>query len=387
MDTNLQKALDSLRAHAAADLGLLRELVDVNSYSTNRAGCDAVAEQLTRALAPLPSLRAERSPGVAHGAHLLFETEAARSGGHVLCIGHHDTVFPPGTFEGYVREGELARGPGVLDMKGGLVVVMAALRALEEAGALPRIPVRFISVSDEEVGSPESGALVRQAARGGAAALGFESGRVNDSIITARKGTASLRVHVHGRAAHAGNGHAEGANAIWALAKLIDRAQALTDYERGLTLNTGLVHGGEAKNTVPADAEAALDLRFLHEADGEGLQQAVLALVADVEAAVPGTHVEVLRRSWRFPLERTEANAALAQAYGALQRLAGLGDGESPLQGGGSDAANAAAEGVASIDGLGPRGRGFHTKDEYIEVATLLQKAEVLVRYLHGAAR
>src|SRR5207237_8753525 len=122
------------------------------------------------------------------------------------------------------------RGAGVVDMKGGLVVVAAALRALADAGCLAEVPVRFVTVGDEEVGSPESQPLIRALAKDARAGLGFESGREGDVIVTARKGTASLHVVAHGRAAHAGNHHEQGKNAIWALARFVDRVHGLTDY-------------------------------------------------------------------------------------------------------------------------------------------------------------
>lgn len=384
MSKSLAKAIASLRDHATAHELLLRELVEQNSHSAHRAGNEAVVDRLVSAF-DFGGLRSARHADATgrFGDHLVVETPACGAAGdHVLCIGHHDTVFPRGTFEGYRRDGDRAYGPGVLDMKGGLVVVLAALRALEDAGELSRLPLRLITVSDEEVGSPTSAPLVRAMARGARAALGFESGRENDSIVTARKGTGSVRVTAHGRAAHAGNDHAHGANAIWALARFIDRAQALTDYPRGLTINTGVVRGGEAKNTVPEHAEALFDLRYLHSVEGEALQAQLTALLDDAALGVAGTRLDLERLSWRLPLERTPASVALAQAFGEHQLASGLAAGESPLQGGGSDAANAAAEGVPAIDGLGPRGTGYHTKHEYIEVPTLWSKAEALVRYL-----
>jgi glutamate carboxypeptidase len=372
-------AIDSLHRRASEHEALLRDLVLQNSFSENKAGGDAVGARLAAALA-LPGLRCHRHYSGRFADHLFFETDAARNRAPILCIGHHDTVFPPGAFEGYRREGSGAFGPGVLDMKGGLTVVCAALRALADADALGEVPLRFVSVGDEEVGSPESRPVLREAARGACAALCFEAGREGDVIVTARKGTASVLAVAHGRSAHAGNAHAEGANAIWALARFVDRMQALTDYDRGITLNVGKISGGQSKNTVPDRAEAVGDVRFLHPDDGHAVLQALEWIAREV--TIPGTRIEVVQSSFRPPLLRTEASAALAQAYGACQRAAGLGVGEAPLSGGGSDASTAAEEGVPAIDGLGPRGTGLHTTDERIEVATLVPKAEALVRFL-----
>jgi glutamate carboxypeptidase len=292
-------------------------------------------------------------------------------------------VFPPGLFEGYRRDGDLARGPGVLDMKGGLVVVAWALKALEQAGMLQTLPgLRLVIVADEEVGSPEGQQVIKSAIEGAQGALVFEAGRKNDLVITRRKGTGAVTVTAHGKAAHAGNAHKEGANALWALAKLVDRAQGLTDYDRGVTVNVGKVTGGTSKNTVPDRAEALIDLRFETRADGEALVAALRKAAEECAASVQGTRIEIEGGIARLPLERTEASTLLMERYGAAARAAGLGSGEAGLIGGGSDASTAHAMGIAAIDGLGPRGIGFHTKDEQIEVATLVQKAQALARFL-----
>jgi glutamate carboxypeptidase len=215
----------------------------------------------------------------------------------------------------------------------------------------------------------------------------FEAGRAGDGVITARKGTGSLRAVAHGKAAHAGNQHAQGANAIWALARLVDRAQALTDYARGVTVNAGTVHGGIGRNTVPDHAEALFDLRFVTKADGEALVASFETAAREAAASVPGTSIALSGGVARPPLARRDDNVALYREYAACARAAGLGDGEAPLQGGGSDAATTAALGIASIDGLGPRGSGFHTRDERMEIATLVPRLEALVRFVHGRSR
>jgi glutamate carboxypeptidase len=266
-------------------------------------------------------------------------------------------------------------------MKGGLVVVAHALRALAEVVGLAAIaPVRLVIVADEEVGSPEGQGVIQHAIAGSGGALVFEAGRKGDAIITRRKGTGSMNAVAQGRAAHAGNSHREGKNAIWALARFIDRAQALSDYARGVTVNVGVVSGGTSKNTVPDHAEAQLDLRFETTRDGEELVKQ-LAKAAS-EHGVEGVVLTVTGGVARQPLERTEASGKLREAYAACAKVSGLGGEEAGLIGGGSDASTSFAMGIASIDGLGPRGIGFHTKDEQIEVATLVLKAQALARFL-----
>jgi acetylornithine deacetylase/succinyl-diaminopimelate desuccinylase-like protein len=300
------------------------------------------------------------------------------------------------------------------------------------------------------VGSPEGHDVIRREVAGAACALVLEAGRAADRVITARKGTGSARVvargvaahagNAHdkganaiwalarfvdraqgltdygrgvtvnvgkieggqskntvpdqasaavatGKAAHAGNAHDKGANAIWALARFIDRAQSLTDYARGVTVNAGKVSGGQGKNTVPDQATASLDFRFERLADGEATFAALRAAAAAAAESVPGTAIEAIGGPARLPLERTEPNVALYREYAACARAAGLGDGEAPMLGGGSDASTTATMGIPSIDGLGPRGSGFHTKEELIEVATLVPKAEALARFVAGRVK
>lgn len=367
----------------------LRALVEVNSFTENREGGLEVGRRLQGLLA-LPGVEASAVASTRFADHRVFLTAGDPRLAPVALIGHLDTVFPPGKFEGYRVDGTLRRGPGVLDMKGGLVVVAFALRGLAEAypgglGALP--PLRIIVVSDEEVGSPEGAQVIRRSIGGSGAALVFESGRAQDAIITRRKGTGNVSVVGQGKAAHAGNAHAEGKNAIWAVARWVDEAQQLTEYERGVTVNVGTIAGGIGKNTVPEHAEAHADIRYLTRVDGEALVQRLREAAERAAASVPGTRLVLSGGVNRNPLERTPANLELMEEYARAARASGLGAVEAGLIGGASDASTTSGMGIASIDGLGPRGKGFHTVDEQIEVETLAPKAEALARFLVGRAR
>ena len=357
-------------------------LVEQNSFTDNPEGGRKVGAAL-RDLFTLEGLDGRVVTSERYADHLVFTSQANDPRAPIALVGHLDTVFPPGAFEGYRREGDIARGPGVLDMKGGLVVIAFAVRALAEAGALAVIPpLRLVIVADEEVGSPEGKSVIEDAIAGARACLVFEAGRKGDAIITRRKGTGGLHAIAHGVAAHAGNQHKEGKNAIWALSRFIDRAQQLTDYDRGITVNVGKIQGGQGKNTVPDRAEAWLDIRFCATKDGEALAADLQRAGAEAADGVPGTRIEVLSGAGRKPLERTDASAALMARYAVCARAAGLGEGESPLLGGGSDASTSSAMGIPSIDGLGPRGSGFHTKEELIELSSLVPKAQALARFL-----
>ncbi|MBI2392508.1 MAG: M20/M25/M40 family metallo-hydrolase [Deltaproteobacteria bacterium] len=369
---------DKLPAMEAA----LAPLVEINSFTDNVDGGRAVGAAL-RSLFALPGVEAKTIPSARYADHVVLSTRGDAKQAPIALVGHLDTVFPPGTFEGYRRDGDLRRGPGALDMKGGLVVVAFALRAIAETVGLDAIaPLRIVIVADEEVGSPEGQGVIRDAIAGAHACLVFESGRAGDAIITRRKGTGMVKAIAHGKGAHAGNLHHEGKNAIWALARFVDGVQRLTDYDRGVTVNVGKVSGGTSKNTVPDRAEALVDLRFCTHADAERLVEDVRRVAAEVGVEIAGTSVEIEGGIAREPLERTDASVALMNAYAEAARAAGLGASEAPLIGGGSDASTSGAMGIASIDGLGPRGKGFHTTDEQIEAITLVQKADALARFL-----
>ncbi|MFL5346290.1 MAG: M20/M25/M40 family metallo-hydrolase [Hyalangium sp.] len=364
----------------------LAALVEVNSYTENPEGGRRVGA-LLREQFMVPGLFAEVVVSTRFADHLVFRSRGKAGQSPLALVGHLDTVFPPGKFEGYRKDGALRRGPGVLDMKGGLVVIAWALKALAATGGLDVLPpLRLVVVSDEEVGSPEGAGVIRSAIGGSQACLVFESGRMGDAIITRRKGTGAVKAIAHGRAAHAGNAHQEGANALWALARFVDEVQQLTDYPRGLTVNVGRVVGGQGKNTVPDHAEADVDLRFCTRREGEELFQRCHDVATRAASGIPGTRIELTGGVAREPLERSDASAALMGAYGACAHASGLGHSEAPLIGGGSDASTSSGMGIPSIDGLGPRGKGFHTVEEYIEVETLIPKAQALVRFLASRA-
>jgi glutamate carboxypeptidase len=375
----MQELLEKLAQCVPEMHRLMYQLVAQNSYTRNVAGVNAVGAMLEQAFA-LPGLTLRRQPGgEGTGDHLFWSTPAAAAG-YVVLVGHHDTVFPPGHFDAWREQDGRAHGPGCLDMKGGLALIWGVLKVLADAGMLAEVPLVLACVADEETGSLDAKAHLQALARGARAALVFEAGRKHDAIITRRRGVAGVRVVATGRAAHAGNAHHEGKNAIWTLARFVDAAQALTDYERGLTLNVGLISGGTSANTVPERAEATIDIRF---EDTHAAQELLTRLREVAErVALPGTHLELLGGIKRPALARTPESAALCESYARCQQLAGLGCEEAGIIGGGSDANTLASAGVPAIDGLGPRGSGFHTTEEYAELASFKPKAEALLRWL-----
>jgi glutamate carboxypeptidase len=381
-------SLDSwVTSQAQAIDDALKRLVEVNSFSGHQAGGNEVVTRLVE-LFTIPGLTPQRMPSGRFADHLILRTKGQRGEAPLALLGHSDTVFPPGTFEGYRVEGGLRRGPGVFDMKGGLVSIAFALKGLAETKGLDALPpLRVVIVSDEEVGSPEGGSLIRAFIAGAQACLVFEPGRSNDAIVTERQGTGSIVCRAHGKAAHSGNQYWEGVSAIRALAKFVDAAEGLSDKTTGTIVNVGTIAGGTSKNTVPAEAEAGVDLRFQTPADGERLVGTLRDVAAKAAAAVPGARVEVEPGPMRPPMNKAEGVDELRRRYGKCARAAGLSDEEAPRQGGGSDGNTAAAMGIPTIDGLGPRGKGYHTHDEQMEFETLLQRTRALANFLAGFAR
>lgn len=333
-------------------------------------------------------------PSGRYATHRVYRTPGTTEADLAIAlVGHVDTVFPRSLgFLGIRREGDVVRGPGVLDMKSGLSSMLAALAAIRAAS--PRcyasLRVRVVIVSDEEVGSPSSRALFATLAPRTTAALVFEAGRAGDRLVTRRKGGGLWTLTAHGRAAHAGHSHAQGVNAIHALALLVPRLEAMTDYARGLTVNVGLFEGGTAKNTVPERAELGLDARFETVRDATALDARLRALAASPFAGLPDVperlrahvRVELAGGVTRPPMEATDASQALRARYERAALECGLGSGEAPLQGGGSDANLLAAAGVPCIDGLGPWGAEFHETTEWSSLASLERRTEALALFL-----
>ncbi len=295
----------------------------------------------------------------------------------VLLLGHLDTVWPSGTLGElpWRVEGRTARGPGVFDMKAGLVQTVWALRALDRLGRAPRRPVRLIWNSDEEVGSGTSRGLIEGEARKAFAALVMEPSLPDGGVKTRRKGVGLMRVRVRGRAAHAGLEPERGINAITELSGVLLEAAALAAPEEGTTVSAGLVRGGSATNVVPAEAEAWLDLRVMDPVRGERL----LARLRALRPRHPEARIRWSGGMNRGPLTRSEGVIGLYRI--AREIAAGLdwdlGEGSA---GGASDGNLVAAVGTPVLDGLGPGGDGAHARREHVQLDDLPRRAALLAR-------
>ncbi|MBD1552878.1 M20 family metallopeptidase [Pseudomonas typographi] len=370
----MNPALQWLATQEGAMERLLARLVDTDSNSYDKAGVDAVGDLLVAEL-QAEGIEVRRTPMEGFGDLLMGELPGG-PGKPVLLLGHRDTVFPKGTVSrrGYTRQGHLAYGPGVADMKGGLVLDCFALKALRRAGPLP-FAVQVLYTGDEEIGSGSARAAIEVAARAAQAVLNTEPARATGNVVSARKGGASLVIEVSGRAAHAGVNHADGASAIEALARKVIKLHALTDYGRGITTNVGLVAGGTSSNTVAPSASAKLDIRFVELAHWPGIRAQVEAIIAEQE--LPGTTAVLREGSTFLPME-ARYSAALLETYQQQARALGF-KVEGEFTGGCADSGFTASLGVPTLCGLGPVGGKVHTEHEYLELDTLVPRAQALV--------
>ncbi|MCD5996230.1 M20 family metallopeptidase [Pseudomonas sp. CDFA 602] len=374
MNDAQQHATHWLAGQFEAMESLLQQLVDTDSNSYDKAGVDAVGELLTAQLRA-DGIHVERMPVEGFGDVLLAELPGG-PGKPVLLLGHRDTVFPKGTTttRGYTRDAERAYGPGVADMKGGLVLNCFALKALKRAGPLP-FPVQILYTGDEEIGSASARSHIETHARAARAVLNPEPGRASGNVVSARKGGATLIIEVSGRAAHSGVNHADGASAVQALAHKVIKLHALTDYAAGITTNVGLMSGGTSSNTVAQSATAKLDVRFVELKQWDAILRAIQTIVAEEE--LPGTSAKLLEATTFLPMEAMHSADLLNIYQGIATELGFKVEGE--FTGGCADSGFTASLGIPTLCGLGPVGGKVHTDSEYLELDTLVPRGQALV--------
>ncbi|PYQ01804.1 MAG: peptidase M20 [Acidobacteria bacterium] len=363
--------LEWCRQRTAEMAALLEELVAIESPSTDPAGVAELARRLARELEPL-GLQVELLPVA--GAGPILRARAPRAGETgprpVMLLGHLDTVWPLGTLAARpVRvDGDRLYGPGAYDMKAGLVVAAFALRALRARGPVPPVTIFFTPLEEVDAG-PYLGQMEATMRESGAV-LGFEPAWPGGAVKTERKGSGSFILRARGRTAHAGADLTRGANAILDLAHQALRVSALTDIERGLTVNVGVIRGGIRPNVVPEHAEAEVDVRFRTLADGRRAEEAFRALVP----AVPGVSLEVVGGVHYPPLERGPHVVAVYEQARRVGHEMGI-DLKEVASGGASEASFAAALGVPTLDGLGADGDGAHAVDEHVLIPSLPERA------------
>ncbi|MGD0308726.1 MAG: M20 family metallopeptidase [Acidobacteriota bacterium] len=360
--------------HLEEALSLLRQLVEMESYSSDKSGIDRLAESLAQEF-EARGAPASIIPMNGCGNALKAVWRGTGSGSPILLLGHLDTVWPPGTAAErpfMIREGN-AFGPGVFDMKIGIVLCLLLCAAFRKGLFKAGSDVMFLFTSDEEIGSAGGLPVLEPIARLCRAVLCLEPPLPGGMVKTFRKGVGHFHLRVRGISAHAGVDHAKGANAILELSRLVIRLQRMTDYDRGITVSVGKTAGGSAANVVPDSARAEIDFRFSKLMDGHRLERRIRRL-RPVDARCG---IELEGGINRPPLERTPAVSGLYQKAKSLATTLGFDLGEGKT-GGGSDGSFTAALGIPTLDGLGVDGDGAHALNEHIRIADIPRRAALL---------
>ena len=357
----------------------IRGWVEIESPTTSAAALNRMMDKV-QADAAAAGAQTCRVPGRdGFGDHVMVSSPWGRDEPGILVLSHLDTVHEIGTLAGplpYRVEGDAAFGPGIYDMKGGAFIAFAALRHLIATGRRTPLPIRHLFVSDEEVGSPTSRAHIEREAKRARHVLVTEPAREGGKVVTARKGTARFDVEIAGRAAHSGARHQDGRSAIKELARQILDLEAMTDYDTGVTVNVGVIHGGTRANVVADHASAEVDMRVPNPRLGEKAIARVLAL----KPYDKDTVLEITGGLNRPGYEKSRAIARIFEHARTLAAEIGFAL-EDVATGGGSDG-NFTAATVPTLDGLGVDGKGGHTHHEQLYMSSLVPRATLLLRLM-----
>ncbi len=378
-------AVDSLlsyiRSREPQMIRLTRQMVECESPSSDGSAVNRLVDLVADTMAPLSDIR--RHPGGDCGQHLVCDVRLPGRNSRptsILVLGHSDTVWPLGTLRSMPFREEAGRlwGPGVFDMKAGIVFFIFAIQALQETDTPVNASVRLQLNSDEEVGSPSSREITESNARSSHAVLVLEPATgTKGKLKTARKGVGQFRVSVRGKAAHAGLDFAAGASATLELARQLERIAAFTDLERGITVNPGVIAGGTQPNVVAAAAWAEIDVRVLRAEDADAVKAKFHALTA----FNPRCSLEITGGLNRPPMLRSAQTGRLFETAQHCARELGL-ELEESVSGGASDGNFTAALGIPTLDGLGAVGEGAHALNENILIDRMADRTALLAKLL-----
>ncbi|HEY0947704.1 MAG TPA: hydrolase [Opitutaceae bacterium] len=379
-------AIAQLATQASTLRDQLMAWAEVNSGSDHLAGLLRMAGLLRAACAELTP-DTTLVPVASDGRVAVRARRRPEAPIQILCSGHYDTVY--GAAHPFqrctLRDAATLNGPGVADMKGGLVLLLAALHAFEHTPQATQLGWEILLTPDEEIGSAASRALLEEAASRHHLALIFEPARENGDIVQSRKGTGIFTVTVHGRAAHAGRDPRLGRNAIVALAELLPSIHRLPEELPGVLLNIGSVRGGGAVNIVPDLASAELNARITRADDADTFLARLHALTAPLNAR-EGYRVEITGQFNRPPMESGPVSTALFAAWQDCARELGLAPFSWVHVGGGSDGNLLAAAGLPCLDGLGPVGGELHSEREWVHLPSIAGRAQLAALFLHRLA-
>lgn len=352
-------------------IDLLKNLVNIDSGSYDKAGVDQVAEVLIQFYKDLGFV-VEIFPNEKLGNNYRLMHKDA-SNPQIFIAAHLDTVFPKGTVaeRPFSIEGDRAYGPGVIDMKASHVLTYYAIKALQDAGNEAYKNVEILLNCDEEIGSHSSRALIEQFAEGKSYALVMEPARANGSIVSARRGVGTYELIIEGKASHSGIAPKDGISAIQELSYKIQALHALSRHDDGLSVNVGLISGGTSVNTVAPNARAEIDVRITTDEQGIEIDRLVKEVCS--QPVLDGVKLTLTGGINRPPMMKTPESTVLVDIVKAEAKAMGL-DIDDIFTGGGSDASFTAGVGTPSVDGLGPVGGFQHSDKEYIELPTLTER-------------
>ena len=359
---------------------LLKQMVEHESPTHDKVAVDRMADFVTETLEPLSPSSITRVPMESVGDLVVAKWNEDAPGKPMLVLMHMDTVWDVGRLqEQPIRTDDEGRlyGPGAVDMKGGLVVAITAVRGLVQRGELPNRPVWLMFTSDEETGSAAAEPFITEAAQEAEVVFVMEPPAPDGSLKTGRKGVASYELRVHGRAAHAGNHPEEGVNAILELSQQTVAISKLQDLGNGVSVAVNTVSGGTTTNVIPAEATATIDVRAFREYDMDYVHEELMELMPKI----PGSQVECILHHRRGPMERSAEIGASFERAKEIGRELGLRVTEE-IVGGASDANITASLGIPTIDGLGPRGAGLHADHEHVIIRSLPERAAHLAAML-----
>jgi glutamate carboxypeptidase len=373
------------RQQQARIVDTIRELVEIESPSDNKQAADRMARFLATKFESLGGkTQLHRSSEFGDSLQIDFPANSPTCNRKpVLLLGHYDTVYPLGTLSSMpcqVNGGKL-RGPGVLDMKSGIGLMLHAIEALQQwLGGLPR-PVTVFLVSDEEIGSHSSRKITEGLAKKSAGVLVLEPGAgLQGAVKTARKGVGEYRLRVKGVAAHAGLDPGSGHSAILELARQIAVISKLNNFRQGISVNPGVITGGTRTNVVAAEASVGIDVRIKKAKQAAHIHRKLCSL----KAFDKGCHLELSGNINRLPMERTPGVAALYNQARAVAAAIGWKLQEAAV-GGGSDGNFTAGIGIPTLDGMGGVGDGAHARHEYILISELPPRAALLAGMIESA--
>ena len=358
-------------------LASINEWVAVESKTDETEGVNRMMDLAESSCASI-GMHVERIPGRHGFADCVLARPEGDSGEGdcILLLAHLDTVHPSGTLaRNPIRtEGERAFGPGILDMKGGAYLAVAACGAVRADGGA-HLPARLLFVSDEEVGSVVSRQHTERQAARAKHALVVEPGRTADTVVTGRKGTIRMILEAHGRPAHSGVRPQDGRSAIREIAHQILELESWSEPDRGITVTIGLVRGGSAPNVVPERCEAEIDVRVPTAAASAEM----LRRLRSLKPRFPDIRLSIDGNEKRPPYEKNPQVAALFEFARAEAEALGM-NLRDCATGGASDGNFTAAMGVPTLDGLGVEGGGAHTLEEHILIPSLVPRATLLAR-------